>query len=329
VKSLPVPEKDVIAPSSEATLLDLEERFRMADVDGSGRIDRSELRLLLESVEGGRAYPVLLGQGWLPEERLDAAMAKYDVDESGDIDFEEFKQMIYDGLLLEGTLDEYEAAFNAVDNSGNGTIGATELTQLFRNLSMPTSLDKVAETFMKFDRDESGQIEFGEFLLMFRDQLLDLEKFKAFSTNQPTALSTEDRSILEPVGGLVSIIFTEAELEEVLAKNPDKLAVMFCGLTWCRPCKGVARSYEKLAELYSDAVFLKLYGNANLGCKQLFKHFKVRSTPSFLFFRNGSLVGSCTGANKERLETHLRQYLDDEELEGKGPLFLPVPSSVV
>ena len=49
----------------------------------------------------------------------------------------------------------------------------------------------------------------------------------------------------------------------------------------------MARSYEKLAELYSDAVFLKLYGNANLGCKQLFKHFKVRSTPSFLFFRNG------------------------------------------
>ena len=36
--------------------------------------------------------------------------------------------MIYDGLLLEGTLDEYEAAFNAVDNSGNGTIG--EITHL-------------------------------------------------------------------------------------------------------------------------------------------------------------------------------------------------------
>jgi hypothetical protein len=34
VQSLPVPEKDVIAPRSEATLLDLQERFRMADVDG-------------------------------------------------------------------------------------------------------------------------------------------------------------------------------------------------------------------------------------------------------------------------------------------------------
>jgi Ca2+-binding EF-hand superfamily protein len=46
--------------------------------------------------------------------------------------------------------------------------GATELAQLFKNLGMPTSIDKVADTFMKFDRDESGQIEFSEFLLMFR-----------------------------------------------------------------------------------------------------------------------------------------------------------------
>lgn len=28
-----------------------------------------------------------------------------------------------DGLLLDGTLSEYEAAFKAVDKSGNGTIG--------------------------------------------------------------------------------------------------------------------------------------------------------------------------------------------------------------
>jgi hypothetical protein len=30
-----------------------------------------------------------------------------------------------------------------------------------------------------------------------RDQLLDLDKLKAFSSNQPAVLSTEDRSILE------------------------------------------------------------------------------------------------------------------------------------
>ncbi len=37
---------------------------------------------------------------------------------------QEFKQIVYDGLLLEGTLVDYENAFKAVDRSGNGTIGA-------------------------------------------------------------------------------------------------------------------------------------------------------------------------------------------------------------
>jgi thioredoxin-related protein len=42
-----------------------------------------------------------------------------------------------------------------------------------------------------------------------------------------------------------------------------------------------------MAQTYDKAVFLKLLGNANMGCKGLFKQFKIRSTPSFLFFRNG------------------------------------------
>jgi hypothetical protein len=36
------------------------------------------------------------------------------------------------------------------------------------------------------------------------------------------------------VEGNVSVIFAAEELEEALAKNPDKLLVLFCGLTWCR-----------------------------------------------------------------------------------------------
>jgi hypothetical protein len=53
----------------------------------------------------------------------------------------------------------------------------------------------------------------------------------------------------------------------------------------------VAKPYEKMAEAYSDAVFLKLYGNANPACKALFKQFKIRSTPSFLYFRHGGCFG--------------------------------------
>lgn len=62
--------------------------------------------------------------------------------------------------------------------------GATELAQLFKNLGRPLGIDRVAETFMKYDKDESGQIEFGEFLLMFRDSLLELDKIKAFTSGE-------------------------------------------------------------------------------------------------------------------------------------------------
>lgn len=40
--------------------------------------------------------------------------------------------------------------------------GATELAQLFKNLGNPLPLEKVAEVFMKYDKDQSGQIDFGE-----------------------------------------------------------------------------------------------------------------------------------------------------------------------
>jgi thioredoxin-related protein len=58
----------------------------------------------------------------------------------------------------------------------------------------------------------------------------------------------------------------------------------------------VARAYERIAETYDKAVFLKLLGNANASCKALFKEMKIRSTPSFLYFRGNKLVHASTGA---------------------------------
>lgn len=42
------------------------------------------------------------------------------------------------------------------------------MAQLFKNLGMPMSYEKVADVFMRYDKDESGQIDFGEWLLMFQ-----------------------------------------------------------------------------------------------------------------------------------------------------------------
>ncbi len=110
-----------------------------------------------------------------------------------------------DGVLLEGKLEEYREAFNAVDNGGNGTISATEIAQLFQNLGTPLSYDKLVKMMATYDVDKSGQIDFYEFLRMFRDELLDLKEILEYIKMQPTQ-KTEQQA---KVGGILARIFCE------------------------------------------------------------------------------------------------------------------------
>lgn len=306
----------IIDPSDKQKLDVLVERFKMADVDGNGRIDREELRALLESTEQGTAY--LFTEHWLPEAELEKVMKTYDTDGSGDISFDEFKQLIYDGILLDGKFSEYEDAFNAVDSSGNGTIGATELAKLFAELGQPLSMEKLVDIMQQYDKDESGQIDFREFLLMFRDKLLDLQTIRNYFIAQAQKNGggsvQHSQAVIDVVEGDLSLIFSEAELDEILTKNKDKLTVLFCALTWCRPCKAMQKPILKMAEAYKTVTFVKLFGNANVQTKTLFKdRLKIRSTPCFVVFKGGEVVFSMTGGNKSKLEGALRDFLPANE----------------
>jgi calmodulin len=62
---------------------DLREAFNMFDADGSGFIDRNEVRMLMKK----------LAQT-LTDDEIDAIMEIVDVDGDGEISFEEFKNMM-------------------------------------------------------------------------------------------------------------------------------------------------------------------------------------------------------------------------------------------
>lgn len=98
-------------------------------------------------------------------------------------------------MLLEGKLEEYRTAFNAVDNGGNGTISATEIAQLFESLGTPLSYDKLVRMMAKYDVDKSGQIDFYEFLRMFRDELLDLKEILDYIKMQPTQKNEQQAKV--------------------------------------------------------------------------------------------------------------------------------------
>ena len=104
-----------------------------------------------------------------------------------------------DGVLLEGKLDEYQKAFDSVDTGRTGVqaahthswlacaaceahgahagkIGATQIAQLFEHLGHPLTYERLVEIMAQTDKQHKGKIEFGDFLRMFRSDLLDLKE---------------------------------------------------------------------------------------------------------------------------------------------------------
>ena len=49
------------------------------------------------------------------------------------------------------------------------------------------------------------------------------------------------------VAGAVNMISSEEEFDLVLRGHQQRLVVLEASLTWCRPCKGFDRAYQKFA----------------------------------------------------------------------------------
>lgn len=170
-------ERETWDSESERRMQRLMSLFETADKDGNGVIDRDELRSLLERVgDGDDEVPV----AWLTDDDISEVLEQYDTNGDGVICFDEFVSMAQDKIFLEGKLQEYRDAFRAVDAGGNGSISATELYQLFQKLGHPITYDKLVKVMEQYDVDQSGVIDFGEFLRMFRGELLDLNDIVSY-----------------------------------------------------------------------------------------------------------------------------------------------------
>lgn len=240
---------------------------------------------------------------WFPESEIDQIFKQ------GYVTFDQFSRLCEANLILEGKLTEYREAFDAVDTSGNGSIGFDELYHLLHFLGTPLSDAKITQMMVDYDLDKSGQIEFNEFMLMFQDHLLDLREVLRY-TKEVERTPPSKTGLIRLNKGEVAKIFSEAEFDEILDRNPERLISLFAGLTWCRPCNGMNRPYERFAEMYPDVIFLKFFGNANSSTKHLFiQRLKAEATPAFFFFKNKELIHSHTGKDKEKFEGFLKQFM--------------------
>eukprot|EP00746_Dinoflagellata_sp_MGD_P168426 gnl/MRDRNA2_/MRDRNA2_99885_c0_seq1.p1 gnl/MRDRNA2_/MRDRNA2_99885_c0~~gnl/MRDRNA2_/MRDRNA2_99885_c0_seq1.p1 ORF type:complete len:922 (-),score=194.46 gnl/MRDRNA2_/MRDRNA2_99885_c0_seq1:471-3236(-) len=137
------------------------EKFQEYDVDGSGAVDKTELRDLLNRV-GITPLPAVLEQ----------VIDEVDDDGSGCVGFDEFEKVMEIMRVREGftknEVAEFDHAFKKFDLDMSGEIDTNELLGILGWLGYSQNKEAVNEVVSKVDFDGSGSVSREEFLVCMR-----------------------------------------------------------------------------------------------------------------------------------------------------------------
>ena len=187
------------------------------------------------------------------------------------------------------TDDMLGAVFDEFDVDGSGALTAEELAVAISRLGVTMTDAELKELFVEMDSEMTGDIRKGEFVSWWRDSI---------------------------GSSAVEIIHTMDEYKQVLddADGTDQMTVLMVGVTYCKPCKAFTTKYQNFAKRFEGARFLKVFGNENKDMTVLCRdELKVKSTPTFYFFRNTEQVHMHTGANAGKFEKFILENLKPGE----------------
>jgi len=103
---------------------------------------------------------------------------------------------------------------------------------------------------------------------------------------------------------------TAAKFEETIADN-DIVLVDFWA-SWCGPCRSFAPTFAAVSEKHPDVVFAKVDTEAE---QQLAAAAQIRSIPTLMAFKKGTLVFNQAGALPAAALENLVQQVKDLDLE--------------
>lgn len=174
--------------------------------------------------------------------------------------------------------EQLGAVFDEFDTDMSGELSREELGNAITMLGVRMSDAELKELFVEMDSGMTGDITKREFIGWWQDSV---------------------------GSSSVEIIHTMEEFEQVLddAEGTDQMTVLMVGVTYCKPCKAFTKKYADFAERFNGARFIKVFGNENKDMTMLCRDtLKVKSTPTFYFFRNSEQVHMHTGANAGKFE---------------------------
>lgn len=140
----------------------MQQTFKVADKNGDGVVNKSELRLLLRRISPS-----------LKNEEADRMFNQIDQDHSGSISSGEFVKWLQSeaGADLRDSLGTVvthrhfvQAAFRLWDKNGDGTISRTELLDALKHLCPKMEEETLHVLFEKLDVDHSDCVDYTEFI---------------------------------------------------------------------------------------------------------------------------------------------------------------------
>ena len=114
---------------------------------------------------------------------------------------------------------------------------------------------------------------------------------------------------------MVRSIATKDEFDQLLS-NAGKAVVVDFTATWCGPCQRIAPVYEKMAEEFPQAIFIKVDVDHNAEVAQ---QCKIRAMPTFKLFKNKAEVAMVQGGDENALRAMIKQHAGEvEKFTGHG-----------
>ena len=105
--------------------------------------------------------------------------------------------------IPEEFVEEIRQTFQLFDNNNDGTIDQEELGDVFRSLGQHYTEAELREMIAEIDTDQSGSIEFSEFLQLMRRRMRDtdteeemVEAFKVFDRDSDGLISLQELKLV-------------------------------------------------------------------------------------------------------------------------------------
>jgi centrin-3 len=150
-----------LRPVSKEQRQEIKECFDIFDSAKTGRMDYHELKVAIRA----------MGFEIKKQEALDL-MTRYDRDETGYIEFNDFEEILVQFYAKQDPEDEIRKAFELFDEDKRGRISFRNLKRIARDLGEKLTDDELRGMIDEFDQDQDGEINEEEFVNLMKQTSL-------------------------------------------------------------------------------------------------------------------------------------------------------------